>query len=47
MKQTSRTGIESWVLPSFGGLSARKEKVENGKKGTGIKKINSGMLRIV
>ena len=36
-KQTSRTGTESQIWRSFGGLSAGRVKGENGGKGTGIK----------
>ena len=37
-KQTSRTGTESQIWTSFGGLSAGRGKEENGGKCTGIKK---------
>ena len=53
MKQTTRTGTESQVWRSFGGLSARREKGEEGEKGQGLKsiigryKIDRGWLRIV
>ena len=39
-KQTIRTRTESQIWRSFGGLSARKGKNENGGKGTRIKKHN-------
>ena len=39
-KQTTRTGTESQIWRSFGGLSVGKEKEENGVNGTGIKKHN-------
>ena len=37
-KQTTRTGTESQKWRSYGGPSARREKEENGGKGTGNKK---------
>ena len=37
-KQTTRTGAESYIWRSFGGLSVGKGKGENGGKGAGIKK---------
>ena len=38
-KQTSRTGAESWIRRSFGGLSAGRWKGKNGAgEGAGIKK---------
>ena len=37
-KQISRTGIESQIWRSLGGLSARREKGENGGKDAWIKK---------
>ena len=37
-KQTSRTETESQIWRSHGGLSVRKGKKENGRKGAGIKK---------
>ena len=52
-KQTTRTGTESQIWRSFGGLSARREKGEEGEKGQGLKsiigryKIDRGWLRIV
>ena len=39
-KQTTRTGIESQIWRSFGGLSVGRGKGENGRKGTGMKKHN-------
>ena len=39
-KQTTRTGIESQIRRSFGGLSAGRRKGENRGKGAGIKKHN-------
>ena len=40
-RQTNRTGTESLIWRSFGGLSAEREKGENGRKGAGVKKHNS------
>ena len=37
-KQTSRTGTESQKWRSHGGLSAGREREENGGEGTGNKK---------
>ena len=37
-KQTTRTGTNSQIGRSFGGLSAGRRKEENGGKGIGIKK---------
>ena len=37
-KQTTRTGIESQIWRSYGGLPAGKSKGENGEKGIGIQK---------
>ena len=37
-KQTSRTGTESQIWRSFGGLSVGRGKEENGGKDAGIKK---------
>ena len=39
-KQTSRTGTESEIWKSFGGLSAWRGNGENGGKGAGNKKHN-------
>ena len=39
-KQTTRTGTESQIWRSFGGLSAGRGKGENERKGTGNKKHN-------
>ena len=39
-KQTTRTGTESHKWRSPGGLSAERERGENGGKGTGNKKHN-------
>ena len=38
--ETTRTGTESWVWRSFGGLSVGRGKGEKGRKGTGIKEHN-------
>ena len=51
-KQTTRSGTESQKWRSYGGLSVRRRKEENGEKGTGNKKHNwqvpnRGKLRIV
>ena len=39
-KQTTRSGTESQKWRSYGGLSVRRRKEENGEKGTGNKKHN-------
>ena len=39
-KQTTRTGTESQVWGSFGGLSAGKGRGKKGGSGTGIMKYN-------
>ena len=39
-KPTSRTGTESQIWRSFGGLSVGRGQGENGGKGAGMKKHN-------
>ena len=39
-KQTTRTGTESQKWRSHGGLSERRRRGKNGRKGTGNKKHN-------